>query len=179
MPRPGSNRRTTLITADDATAPKRGPADTDTRTAGLLVAGQFVLIGILVLLPGRHDWRVPAALAVACTVATVVGLVVMVIAALGLGRGLTATPLPNAHAQLRTGGLYRYARHPIYSGLLLTMTSITVASGSLFRLLTLGVLILLITVKARWEERRLTQRFEGYASYAARTPRFVPVRLRR
>jgi protein-S-isoprenylcysteine O-methyltransferase Ste14 len=34
-------------------------------------------------------------------------------------------------------------------------------------------------VKARWEEKRLTQRFEGYASYAARTARFVPVRLRR
>ena len=165
--------------ADGAAAHQRGPADTDTRTARLLVAGQFVLIGILVLFPGRHDWPVPAALAVVCTVATVVGLVVMVIGAMGLGRGLTATPLPNAHAQLRTGGLYRYARHPIYSGLLLTMTSITVASASFFRLLTLGVLVLLITVKARWEEKRLTRRFEGYASYAARTPRFVRFRLRR
>ena len=165
--------------ADDAGAYEDGPADTDTRTARLLVAGQFALIGILVLLPGRHDWPVPVALSVACTVATVVGLVVVVIGAMGLGRGLTATPLPNAHAQLRTGGLYRYARHPIYSGLLLTMTSITAASGSVFRLLTLGVLVLLITVKARWEEERLSQRFEGYASYAARTPRFVPVRLRR
>ena len=87
--------------------------------------------------------------------------------------------MPNAHAQLRTGGLYRYARHPIYSGLLLTMASITVASGSGFRLLTLGVLVLLLTVKARWEETRLIQRFGGYADYAARTPRFVPFLLRR
>ena len=165
--------------ADDATGSEDGPASGDVGTARLLVAGQFALIGILVLLPGRHDWPVPAALSVACTVATVVGLVVMVIGAMGLGRGLTATPLPNAHAQLRTGGLYRYVRHPIYSGLLLTMTAITVASGSVFRLLTLGVLVLLITVKARWEETRLTERFEGYASYAARTPRFVPIRLRR
>ena len=155
------------------------PAGTDVRTARLLVAGQFVLIAILVLLPGRHDWPVPAALTVVCTVATVLGLAVMVIGATGLGRGLTATPLPNAHAQLRTGGLYRFARHPIYSGLMLTMGSITVASGSGFRLLTLGVLVLLLTVKARWEETRLTERFEGYASYAARTPRFVPIRLRR
>ena len=165
--------------ADDAAAHEHRPADSDTRTARLLVAGQFALIGILVLLPGRHDWPVPAALVVACAVATVAGLLVIVIGAMGLGRGLTATPLPNAHAQLRTGGLYRYARHPIYSGLLLTMTSITVASGSVFRLLTLGVLVLLITVKARWEEKRLTRRFEGYASYAARTPRFLPVRWRR
>ena len=71
-----------------------------------------------------------------------------------------------------------YARHPIYSGLLLTMASITMASGSVSRLLTLGVLVLLLTVKARWEETRLMRRIEGYADYAARTPRFVP-RLRR
>ena len=160
--------------ADDATAHEDGPASSDVWTARLLVAGQFVLIGILVLLPGRNDWPVPPALKVACSVATIVGLAVMVIGATGLGRGMTATPLPNAHAQLRTGGLYRYARHPTYSGLLLTMASITVASGSGFRLLTLGVLILLLSVKARWEETRLIQRFEGYADYAARTPRFVP-----
>ena len=130
------------------------------------------------VLPGRQDWPVPAALTAVCSVGTVVGLAVMVIAATGLGRGLTATPLPNAHATLRTGGLYRFVRHPIYSGLLLMMASITLASGSGFRLLTLGVLVVLLTVKARWEEARLAQRFEGYADYAARTPRFIPVRLR-
>jgi protein-S-isoprenylcysteine O-methyltransferase Ste14 len=165
--------------ADDAAAHMRRPAHADVRTARLLVVGQFALIGVLVVLPGRHDWPVPAALTVACTVATVIGLAVMVIGATALGRGLTATPLPNAHAQLRTGGLYRFARHPIYSGLLLTMASITVASGSGFRLLTLVVLVLLLTLKARWEETRLAQRFAGYADYAARTPRFLPVRLRR
>jgi protein-S-isoprenylcysteine O-methyltransferase Ste14 len=164
---------------DDAAAHTYRPAQAEVRTARLLVAVQLVLIGTLVVLPGRDDWPVPAALTVACSVATVVGLAVMVIGATGLGRGLTATPLPNAHAQLRTGGLYRFVRHPIYSGLLLTMASITVASGSGFRLLTLGVLVLLLSVKARWEETRLAQRFEGYASYAARTPRFVPLRLRR
>jgi len=164
--------------AEDTTAHEGAQTSGDVRTARLLVAGQFVLIGILVLLPGRHDWPVPAGLKVACSIVTVVGLAVMVTGATGLGRGLTATPLPNAHAQLRTGGLYRYARHPIYSGLLLTMASITVASGSVSRLLALGVLVLLLTVKAHWEETRLVQRFEGYADYAARTARFVP-RLRR
>ncbi|HYO18726.1 MAG TPA: methyltransferase, partial [Dermatophilaceae bacterium] len=138
---------------NDATEHEHGAPDTDVRTARLLVTGQFVLIGILVLLPRRDDWPVPGALIAVCSVTTVVGLVVMVIGATGLGRGLTATPLPNAHARLRTGGLYRYVRHPIYSGLLLMMASITVASGSVFRLLTLGVLVLLLTVKARWEEK--------------------------
>jgi len=59
------------------------------------------------------------------------------------------------------------------------MASITLASGSGFRLVTFGVLVVLLTVKARWEEARLTQRFEGYAGYASRTARFIPFRLRR
>jgi len=164
---------------DDPLALARRATRADVRTARLLVAGQFVLIGGLVLLRGRDDWPVPRALAIGCVVATVVGVAVMVVGATALGRGLTATPLPNAHAQLRTGGLYRFVRHPIYSGLLLTMTSITVASGSAVRLVVLGLLVLLLTMKARWEEARLAQRFEGYAAYAARTPRFAPLRLRR
>ena len=160
-------------------AQEDGSAPGDVWTARLMVAGQFVLIGILVLLPNRHDWPVPTAVTVACAAATVLGVAVMLIGATGLGRGLTATPLPNAHAQLRTGGLYRYARHPIYSGLMLMMASITVAAGSGLRLIALAALVLLLNVKARWEETRLAQRFEGYADYAARTPRFVPLRFRR
>lgn len=158
----------------EPTAHDGGAAAGDVRTARLLVAAQFGLIGVLVLLPYRHDWAVPAALTIACGAATLAGLAVMLIGATGLGRGLTATPLPNAHAQLRTGGLYRYARHPIYTGLMLTMASITVASGSVPRLFVLAALVVLLNAKARWEEARLARRFEGYADYAARTPRFVP-----
>lgn len=71
-----ASKRMAISSADRATGRRNGarrrPASTDVRTARLLVAGQFVLIGILVLLPGRHDWPVPAALKVACSIATVV-----------------------------------------------------------------------------------------------------------
>lgn len=164
---------------DNPTTHEDEPSHSDVRKSRLLVAAQFVLIGLLVALPVRDDWPVPTALTIACSVGTVAGLVTIVISATSLGRGLTAAPLPNAHAQLRTGGLYRYMRHPIYSGLLLTMTSVTVSSGSEVRLFTLVLLALLLNLKARWEEARLTERFKDYRDYAARTPRFVPVRLRR
>ena len=62
---------------------------------------------------------------------------------------------------------------------LLMMAAITVAAASVPRLITLAALALLLNVKARWEETRLTQRFEGYADYAAHTPRFVPLRMPR
>lgn len=150
------------------------PDPADTRTARGLVAAQFLLIGVLVVLPGRADWPVPAGLRASCLVGAVLGVVVMLLAGTALGRGLTAVPLPNRHAVLRTGGLYRAVRHPIYTGLLLTMGSFMIASASLPRFVAFMALLALLTVKARWEEVRLTRRFAAYGHYAARTPRFLP-----
>ncbi len=144
------------------------------RTARLLVAAQFVLLGALVLLPGRRDWPVPRWLDVAGLGAAAAGLGVMAVGGTTLGRGLTATPLPNRHARLRTGGLYRWTRHPIYTGLLVLAGAVTVRSGSGARLAVFVALVSLIWGKARWEEGHLRARFPEYAAYAARTPRFVP-----
>lgn len=155
-----------------------GAAHGDLWVARLLVAAQVVLLGLVVLLPARADWPVAGWLVTACVVGGLTGLAVMAVGATALGRGLTAVPLPNRHAQLRTGGLYARVRHPIYSGLLLTAGSVVAASGTGVRVVPFVLLVVLLTVKARWEETRLARRFAGYADYAARTPRFVPRRRR-
>lgn len=151
----------------------------DVRTARLFVAGQFVLLALLVVLPWRDHWTVPQVVVVATAAASAIGLLVMLVGGASLGRGLTAAPLPNAYARLRTGGLYRFVRHPIYSGLLLFAAALTIASGSWFRVLVFALLVVLINVKARWEERRLAARFPDYEVYAERTPRFIPLARRR
>jgi protein-S-isoprenylcysteine O-methyltransferase Ste14 len=143
-------------------------------TAGAFVAAQLVLIALIVLLGGGDSWSVPVWLDRLAWMAMLLGIAVMIAGALALRRGLTALPLPNTHARLRTGGLYRFVRHPIYSGLLLFAIAHTVASASYVQLVLCVLLIALITVKARWEERRLVERFPEYREYSARTPRFVP-----
>ena len=154
--------------------PGRAPANGERRTAWLLVLGQFFLLGLIVLVPHGHAWTVPAAVGRVTQVAAGVGIVVMLVAGATLGRGLTAAPLPNARAVLRTGGLYRLVRHPIYSGLLLLSLALTLTSASLWILSAYTALVVLINVKARWEERHLERRFTDYAAYVARTPRFLP-----
>ncbi|MDO8106353.1 isoprenylcysteine carboxylmethyltransferase family protein [Isoptericola sp. b441] len=146
----------------------------EVRTARLLVAAQFVLLGLIAVLPGGWGWPVPAWLRWSALAGVVAGLVVMLLAGTALGRGLTAVPIPNRHAVLRTGGLYRVVRHPIYTGLLLAAGSWTVGSGSGWRALAFVALVVLLSVKARWEEERLARRFAAYPDYASRTPRFVP-----
>jgi protein-S-isoprenylcysteine O-methyltransferase Ste14 len=142
--------------------------------AWTFVAAQFALLAVIVLWPGATAWPLPGWVATIAVVTVVAALVLMVVAGLGLGRGLTATPLPNEHAQLRTAGLYRYVRHPIYTGLLTFAVAEAVRSRSLVVAGAAGALVVLIWFKARWEEQRLTERFTDYPAYAARTPRFVP-----
>ena len=160
-------------------SPTPTPSAGERRTARLLVLGQFVLLAPIVLLPHGDDWILPAAVARTARVAVWVGLVLMVLAATALGRGLTALPLPNVHAELRNGGLYRFVRHPIYSGLLLLAVALSLTSGSKWTAAACAALVVLINVKARWEERQLALRFTGYAGYAARTRRFIPGPTRR
>jgi len=155
-------------------SPEWSPSTRERRTAWLLVLGQFTLLALLVFLPHSDAWTFPVVVADAAHVAAVVAIVVMVVAGAALGRGLTAAPLPNSHAELHTGGLYRFVRHPIYSGLLLLALAVTLTSGSLWTAAACGALVVLINAKARWEERRLAARFPAYAAYAARTPRFIP-----
>lgn len=136
--------------------------------------GQFALLALIVLLPDRADWTLTPSLARTGDIAALVGILLMVVAALALGRGLTAAPLPNEHAQLRTGGLYRHVRHPIYTGLLLFAVARSLTQGSAWVASTCVLLIVLINVKARWEERHLAGRFPDYLAYARHTPRFIP-----
>ena len=153
--------------------PSAGRRD-DALVGALFVAGQFLLLALIVFLPGGTAWALPTWAVRTLDVLALAGLVLVVVGALGLGRGLTAMPLPNEHARLRTGGLYRWVRHPIYSGLLLFALCRTVVSGSLHTAAAFALLAILLTAKARWEESRLVERFPDYPDYASRTGRFVP-----
>ena len=138
------------------------------------MAGQVALIVALVVLPGGDDWPTPSWVWTIGQVAVLAGAAVIVVAALGLGTGLTPTPVPSARGHLVTTGLYRYVRHPIYTGVLLIVVGLTIRSGSYLTLAFAVVTVVFLDRKAAWEEARLGDRYEGYATYAARTPRFVP-----
>lgn len=153
---------------------------TDERRTGWAFVGvQFVLLAIIIFVPDRTGpesltWEWSTTTITLLTAVIWFSVAVMVVAALGLGRGLTPVPLPNEHAQLRTDGLYRFVRHPIYSGLLMFAIAMAIKSGSVVVSGAAVVLAVLINFKAHWEESRLAQRFPDYPEYAARTPRFVP-----
>lgn len=138
------------------------------------VAIQGLLLVALIVLPGRDDWATPPWLTGIGFGFIALGLGAIGLASLRLGPALTATPVPTARATLVTNGAYRYVRHPIYTAVLTIVLGLTIRSGSV---ITLGVAVATVgffTVKARWEEARLAERYPEYRAYAAVTPRFVP-----
>jgi protein-S-isoprenylcysteine O-methyltransferase Ste14 len=70
--------------------------------------------------------------------------------------------------------MYRWVRHPIYSGLLLASTGWSIKTGDRRQLLLSATLFALLRNKSGFEENALRNRFPGYDDYPRSTPRFAP-----
>lgn len=78
------------------------------------------------------------------------------------------------HAVTSTG-LYRYMRHPMYTGFHLFFIGLPLLLGSAFGLALAPVLIALFVRRAVLEERVLRKNLPGYDTYMTRvTARFIP-----
>ena len=141
---------------------------------------QAVLLALVLFgpkaLPGLAPW--PRPLAQAATFAGLIlagaGGVLLLVSALRLGRNLTPLPHPREGSSLVQTGPYRLVRHPIYAGVLAVAFgwALLVHGG-----LTLGfavLLLVLLELKSRKEERWLCARYPGYESYRQRVARFIP-----
>jgi methanethiol S-methyltransferase len=80
-----------------------------------------------------------------------------------------------ARGQMVTQGLYRWMRHPQYSGFFLFLAGSLVNWPTLPTLLMFPALVAIYIRLARTEEEEALARFgEAYQSYRDSTPRFVP-----
>jgi protein-S-isoprenylcysteine O-methyltransferase Ste14 len=146
----------------------------------LLVLGQFVLIALLILVPssGLNTGVFSYFLSALSLTSLFIGFVILALSALALGKSLTAHPMPSKNAVLVTDGLYRFVKHPIYSGLILAAFGLTIAGGFFPHVIFFVALLVLLNYKASFEEKLLASTYPGYAEYSRKTGRFIP-RLKR
>ena len=97
-----------------------------------------------------------------------VGVALWVLSMLNLGPSLAV--LPGAD-RLVTRGVYRYMRHPIYVGIVLTLTGLFLACGSGICLLYVFIVVIPLNIfRARAEEKALYQQLgNAYQQYRANT----------
>lgn len=140
----------------------------------------MLLLAVLGLCPLWASERdVPLVVRLAGALILPVGVLVCAVALRHLGAALTPLPEPRPDADLVATGLYRWVRHPIYSGVLTVATGWTLLFPSWWTAGTTVALALLFALKSRYEESLLRERYVGYADYARLTPRFVPRPRRR
>ena len=110
-------------------------------------------------------------------VAAVVGCAALPLAIGGirrLGSALTPFPKPVSDSELQEHGAYRYARHPIYGGVLLLCLAWSLATSPV-ALVPTALLALLFEGKRHREEAWLTERYPAYEDYRRRVRRrFIP-----
>jgi protein-S-isoprenylcysteine O-methyltransferase Ste14 len=103
-----------------------------------------------------------------------VGVLVIFLAFYSLGDAIQIAPEPLPGKQLVEKGLYKYLRHPIYTGILLCVVGFILKKPSIYVLVAGAVVILFLFFKVRFEEKLLGATYPGYAQYRSRTWGLLP-----
>jgi protein-S-isoprenylcysteine O-methyltransferase Ste14 len=143
------------------------------RAGNLLVGAQFTLIGLCLLPlgptigPGLLRPLGPALLLAAVAVG--------ILALVAMGRDMRVHPVPDQRAKLHTNGIYGVIRHPMYAAVLLACTGVMMSSGRVLSVLAVAALVVVLHVKARFEDQMLAELFGwSFAVYAQRVPALLP-----
>lgn len=102
------------------------------------------------------------------------GFIVILIAIIQLNTNLSPFPMPKKNANLITGGLFKFTRHPIYSGILVFLFSLSLYFSSGYKLVITVLLLILFWNKSKYEEEQLCLKFPNYLDYRQVTGRFFP-----
>lgn len=103
-----------------------------------------------------------------------IGGLLILISFLQLNKNLSPFPTPKAKSELIQTGIYKYIRHPIYTGIILVFFGFSFFYSSGYKLVISIALTLLFNFKSKYEESCLEEKFSTYKSYRDKTGRFLP-----
>jgi protein-S-isoprenylcysteine O-methyltransferase Ste14 len=144
---------------------------------GWWVLAQIPLMLMVAVIPpqfGAGHFAPTGPVSMAGMIMTALGAAVIVWGFVSLGDALTPFPRPRDGATLHRQGVYRFMRHPIYSGVLLAGLGWSGWWLSGAGLLAVLALAIFFDRKAAYEEAWLRKKYPGYADYARRVKKFIP-----
>ncbi|MEO8961963.1 MAG: isoprenylcysteine carboxylmethyltransferase family protein [Ginsengibacter sp.] len=147
---------------------KRNPKDL------FFVGTQLLLFVAYLFRIVKIDFAVPYSLQLAGIIFSVAGIIISFAALFALNRNLSPFPTPKPSAELIQSGIYKYIRHPIYSGILFFTYGYSLYSENTLRLLIFFLLLILFRFKAAYEENLLQVKFSDYSTYKKTTGMFLP-----
>ncbi len=139
----------------------------------------FVGIQFLLFMTYLFDFelirfKLPEYLNISFLIISIFGFLIIVVAILQLNKNLSPFPSPKSNSELIQTGLYKYTRHPIYTGILLTVFGYAFYTNSSYKLLISVALLILFFFKSSYEEKMLLNNFSDYKMYKKNSGRFLP-----
>lgn len=104
----------------------------------------------------------------------VLGALITLIAVLQLNVHLSPFPSPLPGSRLIVKGVYKFVRHPIYTGIMMGFFGFAIIADSGYKLMVAAILSILFYFKSIYEEKRMVEVFSGYLEYKQRAGRFFP-----
>ncbi|MGB3343917.1 MAG: isoprenylcysteine carboxylmethyltransferase family protein [Aequorivita sp.] len=140
----------------------------------LFVVLQFVLFIAFVFEVGSMRIYFPVILFWIGVVMLVLGALITLIAVLQLNVHLSPFPSPLPGSRLIVKGVYKFVRHPIYTGIMMGFFGFAIIADSGYKLMVAAILSILFYFKSIYEEKRMVEVFSGYLEYKQRAGRFFP-----
>lgn len=155
-----------------------GPRAEPRTAQKLIITGAFAGIFAAMVFSAvdhRFGWSsVPAWLSLLGDVVVALGLGIAMLVIIQNGYAAATVRVEEGQA-LVSRGLYRYVRHPMYTGNVIMMIGIPLALGSYWGLLFVIPGTALLVLRILDEEKLLTQELAGYRDYTQRVrSRLVP-----
>ena len=145
------------------------------RKGRLMVAVQFATLAVLLFWPGKSISNTQALIG---TLIEIFGGVLLILGFIHLKDSLKITPEPKENAEFVNTGIYKYIRHPIYSGLIFFGAGQVVSKWTLTILVAFIILVVDLVAKYRYEDSLLIKVYPGADEYQRRVGALLP-KLRR
>lgn len=146
--------------------------------SNLLVIVQFILFAIFAFLmfylPSEQSslWRIIAVAVM--IIGGLIGLIAINMHNVTNKNLPNISPEPQQSSNLVTSGAYRYARHPIYTAVILVALGAAIFHGDIVFFALTAIFYAFFTYKSMHEETLLQKIYPDYPAYKEETGRFFP-----
>lgn len=139
-----------------------------------LVSIQFALFIVYCFRISSIDFKFNLWMQIIGLFFSISGIIIIGTAIITLNKNLSPFPTPKATAQLIQYGIYKYIRHPIYTGILSFTLGYGFYTDNSLRIIVGIALAILFKFKATYEEHLLQQKFSTYSNYQKSSGMFLP-----
>lgn len=103
-----------------------------------------------------------------------IGSLFFIVILINFGQFMTPNPVPRANYKLKTTGVYKYIRHPMYFTVLILMVGIVLYFHAFYSFAWIVILFIFFIFKSTAEEKFLSTKFPEYTAYRLSTKRILP-----